>query len=74
MVTVYTKPNCRPCLQTKKTLDRMGIEYNEVDITKNADVLEKFVQAGHKAAPVVETADKTWSGFNLEALKSLATA
>ena len=71
-VTVYTKSNCPQCEMTKKTMDRMGIKYRTVDLEQNPDILKDFIAKGYQAAPIVTTDTKTWSGFRLEKIKSLA--
>lgn len=63
MVTVYTKPNCVQCNMTKKYLDDRGVEYSTVDITKDSDALDKIINHGFKAAPVVDADGEWWAGF-----------
>jgi glutaredoxin-like protein NrdH len=70
-VTVYTKPACVQCDATKRTLDKLGIAYNTVDITLDAEAFEKIIGMGFKAAPVVITDDDAWAGFNPEKLAGL---
>lgn len=72
-IIVYTKPNCVQCDQTKRFLDRAGIEYSEQDITseENSTQLAKFQSDGFSAAPIVVTDIGTWSGFRLDKLKGL---
>ena len=72
MTTVYTKPACVQCDMTKKMLDNIGIEYNTVDITKDAEAYEMIVGMGFLAAPVVISGDQSWAGFNPEKINSLA--
>lgn len=72
-VTVYTKSACPQCDMTKKTMDRMGIRYETVDLESNPDILKDFIAKGYQAAPIVTTDIKIWSGFRLEKIKSLAT-
>lgn len=65
MVTVYTLPNCSKCNLTKDLLDSEGIEYDVVDLSED-DLARNYVRdwLGYSQAPVVETADDTWSGFD----------
>lgn len=70
-VTVYSKPNCVQCTQTKKKFDQLNIRYTEESVL---DYLEEFKQRGHLAAPVVLVTDDgdvgspvlvlEWSGYN----------
>jgi len=75
--TVYTKPDCRQCDMTKKTLDRAGTPYATVDISlpENAADLAAIKALGYMGAPVVivndngNTADeKHWYGFRPDLL------
>jgi glutaredoxin-like protein NrdH len=63
MVTVYTKPNCVQCNMTKKYLDDRKVEYSTVDITQDSEALDKIINQGFKAAPVVNAGSQWWSGF-----------
>ena len=73
MTIVYTKPNCVQCNMTKRHMDKIGVEYTTVDITEDADALDKLIEMGYKAAPVVMTADgESWAGFQPEKINELA--
>lgn len=73
MTTVYTKPNCVQCNMTKRHMDKIGLEYITVDITEDPAALDKLIQMGYKAAPVVMTEDgEHWSGFQPEKINELA--
>lgn len=63
MVTVYTKPNCVQCNMTKKYLDDRKVEYSIIDITKDSEALDKIINQGFKAAPVVDANGEWWAGF-----------
>ena len=63
-VTVYTKPNCVQCDATKRTLDKLGVEYNTIDATTDDAVYDMLVEKGFRAMPVVNAGDEWWSGFN----------
>lgn len=72
-VTVYhIGPTCVQCNQTKKMMDRLGINYTEVDLRDNPEIAEKFKAEGHLSAPIVTTDIKTWSGFRHSKITSLA--
>lgn len=72
MTTVYTKPQCVQCDMTKRMLDKNGIEYETVDITKDPEALEMILNMGFSSAPVVISGDKSWSGFKPELIEELA--
>lgn len=68
-IVVWEKPNCVQCMQTKKEFDKRGIQYKTRKLTPKA--IEKFLELGLMAAPIVETDDRRWSGFRLDRIKSL---
>ena len=70
-ITVYTKPNCIQCEQTKSILDQNNIIYNVVDLTENDEAKNMVLSMGFRSAPVVITKNDRWSGFKIEKLKSL---
>jgi glutaredoxin-like protein NrdH len=70
-ITVYTKPQCVQCDQTKRTLDKLGLEYDTVDITVDTDAFDKVVAMGFKSAPVVITDDDAWAGFQPDKINGL---
>jgi glutaredoxin-like protein NrdH len=72
MTIVYVKPSCVQCDATKRLMDRLGVKYDTVDITKDDTALEKILSMGFKAAPVVITDTDAWSGFNPDKVSQLA--
>lgn len=72
MTTVYVKPNCVQCDMTKRMLDKLDISYNTVDITQDADALDKVLAMGFKSAPVVITESDSWAGFQPDKINALA--
>lgn len=73
MVTVYGKPACVMCKATNMKLQRLGIEYEYIDVSTNADALEYTKSLGYMQAPVVVAPNgEHWSGFNPDKLNALA--
>lgn len=72
MVTVYTKPACVQCNATYRALDKKGIAYQSLDISQDADALERLKALGFQQAPVVEAPTGSWSGFNPGKIEELA--
>ena len=62
-ISLYTTPNCPQCRMTKKMLDDAGVQYELIDLSKDAEAMEMVKELGHVAAPVVITNTKHWSGF-----------
>jgi glutaredoxin-like protein NrdH len=72
MPIVYTKPNCVQCDATKRMMDKLGVEYTTVDIVENPAELDKLIEMGYRAAPVVVAGNESWSGFQPEKITALA--
>ena len=70
-ITVWTKPNCVQCEQTKREFDKRGIVYQEKRLDKSSKAVDRFLELGLMAAPIVETDDRRWSGFRLGRIQSL---
>jgi glutaredoxin-like protein NrdH len=73
MTTVYTKPNCVQCDMTKRMMDKLGVDYDTVDIVENPEELDKLIALGYRAAPVVITDDgESFAGFQPDKITALA--
>lgn len=75
MITVYTLPSCVQCNQTKRYLDRAGVEYQTVDLSTDPQAYAAVQALGYMAAPVVIVNDdgdtgneKHWYGFRPDML------
>ena len=71
-VQVFTTPSCVQCAATTRLMDKLGIIYDKIDLSQHPDLIERFRVMGHLAAPIVVTDRKTWSGFRVEKIRSLA--
>lgn len=64
-ITIYTTPTCGFCHMAKEYLKKLGLEYEEIDITNNGDglkwVLNKTGQAG---VPVIRIGETIIIGFD----------
>lgn len=72
MTTVYTKPACVQCEMTKKYMDKNGIPYTTVDITKDQEAFDMVIGMGFQSAPVVISEVGNWSGFQPDKINLLA--
>ena len=74
-VTVYTKPGCMQCRATKALMDRLGIEYDLIDISNNPGIAAFLQREGHKSLPVVfvdhDEYTDSWCGFHPDLIKQL---
>jgi glutaredoxin-like protein NrdH len=57
---------------TKKMLNKIGVDYNTVDITEDSAAMEMVLGMGFKSVPVVITDNDSWAGFNPDKINSLA--
>lgn len=74
-ITVYAKPACVQCNATYKALDKLGIEYDVVDISVDNDARDYVMALGYLQAPVVVVGYESpvhWSGFRPDRIKALA--
>jgi glutaredoxin-like protein NrdH len=73
MTTVYTKDNCVQCDMTKRLMDKIGVEYETINITQNPEELDRLIELGYRAAPVVIAPDGTsFAGFQPDKITALA--
>jgi glutaredoxin-like protein NrdH len=72
-VTVYTLPVCVQCNQTKKLLDREGIEYRAVSLLDEPELAAKFKEEGFLQAPIVVVGNdgRRWGGFRPDLITEL---
>ncbi|MBR2998345.1 glutaredoxin family protein [Candidatus Saccharibacteria bacterium] len=60
MIKIYTTPTCAYCHALMDWLDDMGVEYEEIDATKNPEIT---------AVPVTEINGERIIGFDRPAIK-----
>lgn len=70
-ITLYTKPDCVQCTATKRAMGRAGLAYDTIDLTQDADAMERVLALGYRSAPVVMAGDDHWSGFRPEKIAAL---
>ena len=71
-ITVYTKPACVQCNATYKALDKVGVDYDVIDISENDEARDFVMALGYLQAPVVVAGTEHWSGFRPDRIKTLA--
>lgn len=74
MINVYSKPRCQQCTATYRKLKALGLPFNSIDVTEDADALAFIRTLGYQQVPVVvayegEDIKKHWSGFRPDLLK-----
>ncbi|WP_431971864.1 glutaredoxin-like protein NrdH [Nocardia sp. bgisy134] len=73
-ITVYTKPACVQCNATYKALDKVGVDYEVIDISESDEARDYVMALGYLQAPVVVAGEDHWSGFRPDRIKALAVA
>ena len=71
-ITVYSKPACVQCTATTRALDRQGVSYEVIDISKDQDAYEHVAGLGYRQVPVVVAGDMHWAGFRPDMIGSLS--
>lgn len=66
---LYTKPHCTQCESTKTLMKKLGILYQEVDLSRDSGAFEKVKEMGFKQAPVIVTPIGAWSGYQPEMIE-----
>jgi glutaredoxin-like protein NrdH len=71
-ITVYSKPACVQCTATYRALDRLGVDYDIVDISQDAEALDRVRSLGYMQAPVVIAGEQHWAGFRPDMINALS--
>lgn len=71
MVTIYSKNDCVQCKMSKKFLDQHNVAYTEINLDEQPEYIEHVKNLGFSAAPVIETENEVFSGFQPTKLKAL---
>jgi glutaredoxin-like protein NrdH len=71
-ITVYSKPACVQCNSTYRKLDKHGVVYDTVDVSKDQAAFDFVQSLGYAQVPVVVTEDQHWSGFQPDMIEALA--
>lgn len=70
-VIIYSKPACVQCTATKRSMEAKGIEFTELDVTKDQNAYDAVVALGYRQMPVVTAGEVHWSGFDPDRISDL---
>lgn len=70
-LTLYTSPSCRDCLSTKRDLNKRGIDYEEIDLSTNPELVDALRAENFQKMPVVKVGDRSWSGYQPDEIAAL---
>lgn len=63
-VTVLTHPTCSYCHAAKSLLKQQGIDYQEIDLLKEAELGQKLlIKSGQRTVPQIFINDNSIGGF-----------
>lgn len=71
MITLYSKNNCMQCKMTKKFLEQNGATFQEINIDEYPEKIDYVKSLGFTAAPVIESDQMVFSGFQPTKLKEI---
>jgi len=72
MVKIYTTPACPYCFTLKEFLKEKGIEFEEIDVSKDEKAREEMIKkSGALEVPILEIDDQIVVGFNKEKIVKL---
>jgi len=70
-VTVYSKPACVQCSATTRALDKQGISYAVIDISRDQAAFDMVQNMGYRQVPIVIAGDTHWAGFRPDMISAL---
>ena len=71
-VKVYITPSCPYCLTLKEFLKEKGIEFEEIDVSRDEKARDYIIKkTGRMEAPVVEIDGEIVAGFDKEKIVNL---
>jgi len=53
MLTLYSKPECPFCDQAKNYLHSQAVQFEVIDITKDAEAMNFIKEQGHRTVPQI---------------------
>jgi len=64
-VTIYTSPSCTHCNSAKRYLSEHGVDYREVDISRDLQSAQRLIdKTGQTGVPVIEVDGTMIVGFD----------
>ena len=70
-ITVYVLPFCARSLATVRELSRLGLDFDEVDLTVDPAARAYVEALGYMRAPVVVAGVDHWAGYNPERISGI---
>lgn len=71
-VTVYSTPSCPYCHQVKQYLRARGVEFRDLDVSRDAAAADEMVRlSGQRGVPVIQIGDQVVVGFDRARLEAI---
>lgn len=51
MITLFTQPMCGPCIWAKRTLEKLGVQHQIIDIRQDETAAQRLMQLGATGTP-----------------------
>jgi glutaredoxin len=64
-ITIYSRETCYYCTKAKNYLDKQGVNYKVVNVSKFPEEMEKMIKAtGYKGVPQIKIGEEWVVGYN----------
>jgi glutaredoxin-like YruB-family protein len=71
-VKIYTAPGCPFCVLAKEYLKEKGVEFEEIDVSKDEKGIQEIIEkTGQMGVPVIEINGEIVIGFDKERINQL---
>lgn len=75
-IVIMSKPRCVQCTATMRAFDKLGSDYETIDISlpENVEHLNRALALGYSSAPIVFIGEQHWSGYRPDHIKEAVAA
>lgn len=71
-IKVFSTPTCPYCIYLKNYLKEKGVKFEEIDLTKRPEMINKVVRkSGHNGVPQMWVDDEVVVGFDVPVINKL---
>lgn len=71
-IKIYSTPTCPYCNMAKKMMDDKGVEYQNLDVSKDREMAkEMIIKSGQRSVPVIDIDGEIIIGFDKVRLEQL---
>ncbi|KKU79436.1 MAG: Glutaredoxin-like protein, YruB-family [Parcubacteria group bacterium GW2011_GWA2_47_7] len=74
-VIVYSTPTCPYCVYTKTYFTKIGVTFNDIDVSKDQAAAEEMIEkSGQMGVPVIDIGGSIVVGFQPDVFEKLLNA